>query len=208
MDMLDLEAFRAQPLTQEPFKYLVLPDFLTPEGRQAANADFPVIEKAGSFPLDTVSYGPGFGRLIDALRGPEVEAVFSEKFGIDLSDKPTMITVRGRCSERDGGIHTDAVTKIITVLIYLNPSWAQEGGRLRLLRSGESLDDMIAEVPPNDGTLITFLRSDNSWHGHKPFVGERRVIQLNWVTSETVVKREQTRHRISAFIKRILPKAS
>lgn len=208
MEMLDLNAFRNQPLTESPFPYLVLPDFVTPQGRSAANADFPKIEQPGSFPLDTLSYGPRFAALMDELKTQKVREAFAEKFGLDLSDKPVMITVRGRCSERDGSIHTDAVTKIITVLIYLNANWGQEGGKLRLLRSGEDLDDMIAEVPPNDGTLITFKRTDNSWHGHKPFVGERRVIQLNWVTSESVVKREQRRHRVSAFLKRILHKAS
>jgi len=34
---------------------------------------------------------------------------------------------------------------------------------------------MIVEVPPSDGTLVAFKRSDNSWHGHKPFSGKRRV---------------------------------
>ena len=43
---------------------------------------------------------------------------------------------------------------------------------------------MIMEVPPTEGTLLAFKRADNSWHGHKPFAGERRVIQFNWVTSE------------------------
>ena len=45
------------------------------------------------------------------------------------------------------------------------------------------------EVPPTEGTLLAFRRSNNSWHGHKPFSGLRRVIQFNWVTSEAVVRR-------------------
>jgi SM-20-related protein len=112
-----------------------------------------------------------------------------------------MITVRGRCSEKDGKIHTDSKTKIITVLLYMNSSWENAGGRLRLLRSENDLEDMLFEVPPVEGTLLAFKRSDNSWHGHKPFTGERRVIQFNWVTSEEVVRREQGRHRFSATIK-------
>jgi hypothetical protein len=103
---------------------------------------------------------------------------FEEKFGIDLTNRPDMITVRGRCSEKDGKIHTDSETKIITILIYMNAGWESAGGRLRLLRSGNNLDDMILEVPPTEGTLLAFRRSNNSWHGHKPFSGPRRVIQL------------------------------
>ena len=38
---------------------------------------------------------------------------------------------------------------------------------------------------------------------HKPFSGPRRVIQFNWVTSEAVVRREQNRHRFSAWMKKL-----
>ena len=54
-------------------------------------------------------------------------------------------------------------------------SWEQSAGRLRLLRSATDLNDVITEVPPVAGTLLAFKRSDNSWHGHEPFGGERRV---------------------------------
>jgi hypothetical protein len=206
--MLNLDAFGATPLIQEPFDYLVLPGFIKPEARAAINADFPLVEKPGSFPLSEVRYGPVFTALVDELRGPEVRQAFEEKFAIDLKGRPTMITVRGRCSERDGQIHTDSLSKLITVLIYLNPAWEEAGGRLRLLRSATDLDDVIAEIPPEEGTLVTFRRSDNSYHGHKPFTGPRRVIQLNWVVSNEVLRYETARHRVSAFFKRILPKAS
>jgi hypothetical protein len=62
---------------------------------------------------------------------------------------------------------------------------------------------MALEVPPVEGTLLAFKRSENSWHGHKPFTGERRVVQFNWVTNDEVVRREQGRHRFSATIKKI-----
>jgi SM-20-related protein len=204
--MLDLAAFGATPLNQEPFDYLVLPGFIRREARAAINADFPLVEKPGSFPLSEVKYGPGFAALIDELRGSEVRAAFEEKFGIDLAGRPTMITVRGRCSEKDGQIHTDSHSKLITVLIYMNPAWEQSGGRLRLLRSPTDLDAVIAEIPPEEGALVAFRRSDNSYHGHKPFAGPRRVIQLNWVVSQEVLRYETARHRVSAFFKRILPK--
>jgi len=47
---------------------------------------------------------------------------------------------------------------------------------LRLLRSPTDLDDVILEVPPQQGTLLAFRRSHNSYHGHKQFSGPRRVI--------------------------------
>jgi hypothetical protein len=203
LSMLDLERFRTTPLTREPFEFLVVPEFVRPGARGGIDQDYPVVDRAGSFPLGEVSYGPAFAKLIEEMRSEEFRKAFEEKFGIDLSNRPDMITVRGRCSEKDGKIHTDSETKIITILIYMNSAWESLGGQLRLLRSGDSLDDMILEVPPTEGTLLAFRRSTNSWHGHKPFSGPRRVIQFNWVTSDAVVRREQNRHRFSAWLKKL-----
>jgi SM-20-related protein len=201
---LDLERLESTPLTLEPFPYLVVPEFVRMEAREAINNDYPRVSKPGSFPLSEVSFGRKFQEFIDDLNSPDFRRAFERKFSVDLESRPTMITVRGRCSEKDGKIHTDSKTKIITLLIYMNSNWESAGGRLRLLRSSTDLDDMILEVPPVEGTLLAFKRSDNSWHGHKPFTGDRRVVQFNWVTSEEVVRREQGRHRFSATMKKIL----
>jgi SM-20-related protein len=208
MSMLNLATFDATPLCRDPFDYLVVPGFLKAEALAKIHADYPQVDRPGSFPLDKVCYGPSFAALIDELRGENVRAAFASKFDIDLTDRPTMFTVRGRCWEKDGNIHTDSATKLITVLLYMNPSWEAAGGCLRLLRSGTDLDDVVVEVPPAEGTMICFRRSENSWHGHKPFVGPRRVIQMNWVTSVKVLRYETGRHQLSAFFKKILVRAS
>jgi SM-20-related protein len=203
VSMLDLERLCSTPLTREPFEFLVVPEFIKADARAVISKDYPEVARAGSFPLGEVTYGPAFAKLIAEMRSEEFRKAFEEKFNIDLTNRPDMITVRGRCSEKDGKIHTDSETKIITILIYMNSAWESSGGQLRLLRSGNNLDDMILEVPPTEGTLLAFRRSNNSWHGHKPFAGPRRVIQFNWVTSEAVVRREQSRHRFSAWIKKL-----
>jgi len=203
LSMLDLERFRNTPLSSEPFEFLIVPEFVRAEARFTIDKDYPEVVRPGSFPLREVTYGPGFATLIEQLRSDEFRQAFEEKFNVNLANRPDMITVRGRCSEKDGKIHTDSETKIITILIYMNPAWEPSGGRLRLLRSANNLDDVILEVPPTEGTLLAFRRSNNSWHGHKPFSGPRRVIQFNWVTSEAVVRREQNRHRLSAWMKKL-----
>jgi hypothetical protein len=208
MSSLDIAAFDARELSREPFDFLVLPGFLKAEAMAAINADFPRVDRPGSFPLEGLKFGHAFGALIDELQGDLWRSAVERKFGIDLTNRPTMFTVRGHCWEKDGFIHTDSASKLITVLIYMNPDWEKPGGRLRLLRSGTNLDDYIVEVPPQEGTLICFRRSDNSWHGHKPFVGPRRVIQMNWVVSKKVLEYETRRHRISAVVKKILLRAS
>jgi SM-20-related protein len=208
MSLLNLATFRAAQLCRDPFDYLVVPGFLRAEGLAGIHADYPKVDRPGSFPLSEVTYGRAFGELIEELRGEAVREAFAEKFAVDLKNRPTMFTVRGQCWEKDGHIHTDSTTKIITILIYMNPRWEESGGRLRLLRSGTDLEDVVLEVPPDEGTLLCFRRSENSWHGHKTFVGPRRVIQMNWVTSQKVLRYESTRHRLSAVFKRIVLRAS
>ena len=202
---VDLERFRAVPLCTEPFDHVIVPHFVKQDALAALHADFPPIDKPGSFPMSTLTCGPAFQALIDSLYGPEMSEAFSEKFGLDLTHLPVMVTVRGQTQSKDGRIHVDSKSKVITVLIYLNAGWESEGGRLRILRSSDSLDDPVSEVPPEAGTLLAFRNGPKAWHGHKPFVGQRRTIQLNWVSGNRVVAREQARHRLSAAVKRLNP---
>jgi SM-20-related protein len=199
---LDLAAFQRTPLATEPFPWLVVPGFVSGPARALLSRDFPAIDKPGSFPLGDLRYGPAFHAFIAELQGPALQQAFAEKFAIDLTGRPTMITVRGQARAADGRIHTDTATKLITVLIYMNESWEAPGGRLRLLRSPDSLEDAIAEVPPAAGTLLAFRVTPQSWHGHAPVSGPRRVVQLNWVESDRVVRRERLRHGLSARVKR------
>jgi hypothetical protein len=202
--LLNLARFQSTPLVHEPFPHLVVPEFIRSEARPAIHADYPQIDQPGSFPVESLSFGPVFEALLVTLQGPQVRAAFAEKFGVNLSDRPIMVTARGRSGPRDGNIHTDSVTKILTVLIYMNPNWEETGGRLRLLRSSHDLEDVLLEVPPVEGTLLAFRRTDNSWHGHQPFLGPRRVIQFNWVTSRWVRRRELFRHQVSTWSKRLM----
>jgi SM-20-related protein len=50
--------------------------------------------------------------------------------------------------------------------------------------------------------MLAFRVTENSWHGHLPVTGPRRVVQLNWVESAAVVRRERARHGVSARVKR------
>ncbi len=113
--------------------------------------------------------------------------------------------MRGRCRAKDGQVHTDSRSKLITVLVYLNDTWDADGGRLRLLRSND-INDVIEEAPPELGTLIAFVNRENAWHGHLPFEGERRVLQLNWVVDAAAVRKSERRHGWSAWLKRFFPK--
>jgi hypothetical protein len=200
---LDIAALRATPLETEPYEHLIVEGFVPETHAKDLIGSYPLIEQPGSFPLDTLKVEGAFAALIEEMDAAPFRQAVEAKFGVELEGKATMFTARGRCRSDDGKIHTDSKTKIITVLLYMNEAWDPQGGRLRLLRDGENLENWAREVPPGFGTLLLFKRSDHSWHGHLPFEGPRRVVQMNWVTSPRVAAWEQFRHRVSAAAKRI-----
>jgi SM-20-related protein len=178
--LFDFAAFDATPLAHEPFDYLVVPQFVRPGALDSLNRDFPPIEGPSNYGPERLTYGPSFAALLDALHSRSFAAHVEHKFHLDLSTCATTISIRRFCEATDGNIHTDHKSKLITILLYFNRDWPHAGGRLRMVRSATDLEDYAAEVVPAGGTLLAFRRTDNSFHGHKPFVGERRILQLSY----------------------------
>lgn len=196
MSLINLDALRATPLQTDPYDYLVVPEFLSAGALQQVNRDYPAIESAANHALENLSYGASFEALMEELRGPELATVLGEKFDMDLAVLPTTVTVRKFCERTDGNIHTDHKSKVITMLVYFNEHWDHPDGQLRLLRSKDDIQDYAAQVPPSGGLMIAFRRTDHSWHGHTRFVGERRMVQINYLDQSPLAIAAQ---RISRF---------
>ena len=206
MTALDYAKLNATPVSADPFTHVVVPEFVPAASLGAVVADLPAIQKGGSFPTEGLRLGPAARAMVDELEGPRFRDAVAAKFGLDLGDAPTMITLRGQSREKDGRIHCDSTAKRVTVLLYLNPEtadWARQDGCLRLLRGGADIEDYAVEVPPVNGTLLVFPNGPTTFHGHKQFVGRRYVVQLNWMTTDGKARSEMRRHRISAFLKRL-----
>ena len=62
---------------------------------------------------------------------------------------------------------------------------------------------MAPELKPLYGNFAVFRRADNSFHGHLPYEGERRVIQVAWLTSEDEKLRKTRRGRLSRLFKKL-----
>lgn len=201
--MLNYEAFRAARVHTEPFRYVVTPGFLTPDDADAAIKDFPKIDMGGLFLPEAAPSGVAFAELIAELEGPHVRKIVEEKLDIDLRNRPTMTTVRSNSQAKDGRIHADASFKLATLLLYLNEPWSTQGGRLRVLRSATNIEDYAAEVAPEAGLLFCFKVQPNSWHGHKPFVGPRRYVMLNYCRDLETRNREVARHRFTGKVKKL-----
>jgi SM-20-related protein len=202
--VIDLDALANAPVQQQPFQYFAANNVLQDQDLEAINADFPNIDKPGLFPLTSLRYGPAFARLIAEIGSRPLAAMMGEKFAVNLLDLPLLVTVRGQAQAKDGRIHTDTKDKVVTCLLYLNDKWDDSGGRLRLLRTPHDLEDYVAEIPPHGGVLTAFKVAKNSWHGHKPFVGQRRYVMFNWVQSDAALSRQLGRHTLSAKVKSLV----
>jgi SM-20-related protein len=207
--LLNLAALKAAPAQRGPYPHIAAAGLLSLSYAAALAQDFPAIKKPGFFPLDLLEKKGAFATLIEDLQGPELAEILSEKLGLDLRDKPRMITVRKWSAAKDGRIHNDGEAKISTSLIYLDPPKpAPDGaGKFRVLKSDTSFDDMAMEVASEYGNFVAFARTENSWHGHKPFAGERRVIQITWLRSWDDYNRKHKRGHLSHFLKKFLTRS-
>src|SRR5260370_1264189 len=95
---MDIDGLWRTPLVPDPFPHVIVPGFVRGPARAALARDFPLIDKAGSFPVGDLRFGPAFADFIAELEGPALRAAFAEKFPIDLAGRPTLITVRREAS--------------------------------------------------------------------------------------------------------------
>jgi hypothetical protein len=207
---LHLAAFDAAPLRRAPFDHVIIENVIASPYLDAILASFPDVPGPGSHAPASLKIREPFAALLAELESDAFRHAVERKFAIDLAGRPPVTTIRGEVRLSEGAIHTDSRSKLITVLLYLNRDWHGPGGRLRLLRSSD-IDDYAIEIPPLAGTLLAFRRTEASWHGHAPFAGRRRAVQMSYVSDRAIAVREERRHRLATTLKRIgrglLPRA-
>jgi SM-20-related protein len=205
--MINFEALQEAKVQTSPYSYLLATGVLGKEQAGQIRQDYPgEIKKPGFLPLSKLEPKGAFKALIDDLQSAELAKLLSEKFDVDLTDKPYMITVRRLSQKSDGGIHRDSLSKILTLLVYLNDDWDDDGaGSLRVLNGPDDFDDYKTEVLPLTGHVFAFLRSDDSWHGFLPFTGERYVVQMAFLTSQDELDRKEKRGALQMLLKNLNP---
>ena len=201
--MLNFELINKAEINSDFYPFFTVQNvFLNKEDHKKIAADFPDIDKGGSFPSDSVSYGKSIQSLIDSLEGDQMRDILENKFQVDLKDKPVVSTFRGYSRMKDGKIHSDSKTKIITVLLYLNENWDESIGLLRMLKEKDNIDNYIIEIPASMGSMVAFKVTNDCWHGFIPFEGKRCSIQLNYLYTEAL-SQHNFRHKLSSFFKRL-----
>lgn len=207
--MLNPERFDAAHalVAREPFPFLIATDTLAEAKRDALSRDFPKYEEEGFLPYSEEECGPAVVELVNEVTSPGVADKLGDQLGIErLSQYPVLVTISRFLNRRHGAIHTDGKAKIATALFYLNDTWnLTSGGCLRFLKGPDDINDIVApEQKPLYGNFAMFKRTDNSFHGHLPFEGERRVIQIAWLTSDKERLRKSKTGHLSRVLKSIL----
>jgi len=190
----------------QPFPFMVAHGQLPDEMRGELDRDFPDYSSAGFFPYDPQECGPSINALVENMTGAAFASAIGRKLGIDgLEQYPTLVTICRLLNKRHGTIHTDSRSKVATALIYLNPQWPDTSdGCLRFLQRIDDIDSIVVpELIPLYGEFAVFKRCDNSFHGHLPYEGERRVIQVAWLTSEEEKLRKTRRGKFSRMFKKL-----
>ncbi|MBS0456490.1 MAG: 2OG-Fe(II) oxygenase [Proteobacteria bacterium] len=191
----------------EPFAFLIATGMLRLDAQAGLQRDFPRYRQAGFFPYQRSDCGPAVNRLIDELTAPTFVDTLGDLVGIaKMSALPALVTLCSRLHRRHGTIHTDSRSKVVTALVYLESQWPHgSAGCLRFLSRSDDIGSTLApELPPVFGNLAAFGRADNSFHGHLPFAGQRRVIQIAWLTGENELRRKTRRGRATRWLKRLL----
>ena len=106
--------------------------------------------------------------------------------------------MRKFCERTDGNIHTDHKSKVITVLVYFNEQWDHEDGQLRMLRSKMGISRTMYRPGTTSGRHHAGLSPHRPLlaRAHTQFVGERRMVQVNYLDQSPLAVAAQ---RISRF---------
>lgn len=199
---IDVSKIAQAPVTREPFTYFSGENILRPDMIDAMERDYAQMPNAGFLTLREIEPKGAFATFLEELQGAAVADAVSNALGFDLRDRPRLVTIMRLCPKRAGRIHTDGKAKLATMLVYFNRKWpAGHAGAIRALKTEDNIDDYVAEVSPLMGNFFGFLRSDHSWHGHLPFEGERKVVQITWLESEEAVERKKRNNAVAQFFK-------
>ncbi|HWA00367.1 MAG TPA: 2OG-Fe(II) oxygenase [Caulobacterales bacterium] len=199
---LNLDAIANASKASEPYRHFQGENFLRAEKIDAVERDYPKLKNAGFLTLQEIEPEGAFAGFMDEMQGAEFSAAVSDALQFDLTKRPKLITIMRLCPKRAGRIHTDGKAKLATMLTYFNRTWpAGHAGAIRVLKSEDNIDDYVAEVPPLMGNIFGFLRSDSSWHGHLPYEGERKVVQITWLESEEAVERKKRNNAFAQALK-------
>lgn len=182
-----VEHYAAQFRDAQPFRHVVIDDFLHPQAAQALLDQFPgfdtrfALNEMGQVGGKAVrtrvrDLGPQFAALDDYIQTPEFLDAISRITGIpDLLYDPDY-EGGGTHENREGqglDVHVDfnyhprtGWHRRLNLIVYLHPEWESAwGGNLQLVRDPWQSETDGLEVVPTFNRCVLFETNEVSWHG-------------------------------------------
>jgi Rps23 Pro-64 3,4-dihydroxylase Tpa1-like proline 4-hydroxylase len=195
--VIDFDRIARHRLETEPYRWAVVDRLFVPADAAALAATFPRDhfkrlshyggDKDSEYEAraligmgETTVSRPGplsasWRTLAGDLLSPEYRAAMSALTGLDLATVPLEVNVFHYPPGGVLGAHPDLKDKIVTHVLYFNPSWNDaDGGCLTILRSSDARD-VVRTVSPIVGSSAVLVRSDDSWHAVTPVVRSCRL---------------------------------
>lgn len=183
-------AWRDAFTTAQPFRHVVIDDFLAPDYAQRLLDAFPAFER-GNFVGDDGtegnkstlarirSLGPDYVALDAMIQSREFLAWLGEATGIDALLYDPYYLGGGTHENRDGqGLQTHIDFNIhpseqwhrrLNLIVYLNHEWDEAwGGNLDLYRDPYNDTRPAARIAPQFNRCVVFETTEHSWHGFDP----------------------------------------
>ena len=218
---------------REPFRHVVIDDFLQPAIAAGLLTEFPefnpthAINEDGEVGNKSVyekirALGPNYSRLDDFIQTQDFLGLVSRITGIpDLLYDPyyfgggTHDNRNGQALDAHVDFNRHPVThthRRLNLIIYLNPDWQAEwGGVLELHSDPASNHDQVTRVVPLFNRAVIFETTEHSWHGFSPIklpasrLGEtRRSIALYFYTTQRPADELAATHS-TVYVGRPLP---
>ena len=183
--MIDLAQISQHILQTQPYAWAAIGKLFSPTDGAALAGSFPryhfkTISYYGerdyeyearaliAMGADAVSHPEELSEAWLALAGdllsPAYRVALSQLSGCDLTTAAMEVNVFHYGPGANLGPHPDLEDKVVTHILYFNPSWNREdGGCLTILRSADPAD-IAAEVDPIVGNSAVVVRSEKSWH--------------------------------------------
>jgi hypothetical protein len=218
---------------REPFRHVVIDDFLAGPFAARLLAEFPAFERgnarneAGELGSKSTverirDLGASYTELDDLIQSPEFLGLVGKLTGIDdLLYDPWYFG--GGTHENRAGQDLDPHVDFnrhpienwhrrLNLIVYLNPEWADDwGGSLELHTDPRSPDNRVELVTPLFNRCVIFETTETSWHGFSRIAPpadrqgiSRRSVALYFYTRERPVEELAETHS-TIYVDRPLP---
>ena len=217
----DREALRAAFDAAQPFRHIVVDDFLAPAFAAEIAAAYPSFDEAREqgFEFDFVNERRKI-QVTESSRFPEPvkrlhEALASDAFLADLRFITGIDGLQADPELAGGGMHVTGahgrldvhvdfnyveerdLHRRLNILVYLNPEWKAEwGGAIELW--DRDVKTLHHSIVPALGRMVLFETSEISFHGVSPLEGPEQVVRQSFAayyyTAEAPAGWDGTKH--------------